>query len=178
MALKLKKGKTWKPRGVKTSGSGGTEPGSVQVKGEVLFISFLHPCANQKTLDFRVMLPSLLTRKTRMLRVHSHSNALPSRTRLTSFALSPVTPPKEPLIPGDITTSPLSHEWLSWLRIPHLHLTALARAAQPLSNRRKQSFKPYQWAPRCMWWQNPSATLLMRVRENCKHFLAWILALK
>ncbi len=136
MALRPKKAKSRKSRGVKTSGSGGTKPGSTPGLGKGSGVPRILFEPKPKPEDIRLPADASESSDTDDESVESAQplSRSPQGSKPDQFALSLVTPPQEPLIPGGITLRSLIK--LSLLTIPHLYLTALSRAAQPLLNRR------------------------------------------
>ncbi len=107
MAQKPKKAKSRKSRGVKTSGSGGTKPGSVPSTGKGRAAVRLFPAPLPKPEDTRLPADAAESSDTEDESVGSayllsHS---PRDSKSDQFAFSLVTPPQEPLIPGGITTT-------------------------------------------------------------------------
>ncbi len=106
MALKPKKAKSQKPRGVKASGSGGTKSGSVLSTGKGRGAVHLFPAPVPKLEDTRLPDDASESSDTEDENVESAQllSRSPQENKLDQFALSPVAPPKKPLIPGVITT--------------------------------------------------------------------------
>ncbi len=106
MALKPNKVKSRKSRGVKASGSGGTKPSSAPSLGKGKGVPRILLEPKPKPDDIRLLADASESSDTEDENVVSAQllSRSPQESKPDQFALSPVTPPKEPLIPGDITT--------------------------------------------------------------------------
>ncbi len=107
MAQKSKKTKARKSRGIKTSGSRGTKSGSTPGLGKGRGVPRILPEAKPNPEDIGLPADASESSDTEDESVgstHPLSHS-PKESRSNQFALSPVTPPQEPLLPGDITST-------------------------------------------------------------------------
>ncbi len=107
MPTKPKKGKSWKSRGVKASGIRGIKPGSAPSlgKGRGVPHILLKPKPNPE--DIRLPADASESSDTDDESIGSAQplSRSPQESKTDQFALSLVTPPQGPLIPGGITTA-------------------------------------------------------------------------